>query len=157
MSYNPYSLEGKTILVTGASSGIGKATAVECSKLGAGVVITGRDEKRLSDTFSLLQGDSHIQLVADLGKEEDLSLLVNRLPALDGIAHIAGIVKTIPVTFLKKTGYAASFRREFLCPDFIDNRPAKTKKDKEAFFDSLYLLHRGTSDGTPGELGVLRL
>ena len=74
MSYNPYSLEGKTILVTGASSGIGKATAVECSKLGAGVVITGRDEKRLSDTFSLLQGDSHIQLVADLGKEEDLSL-----------------------------------------------------------------------------------
>ena len=44
MSYNPYSLEGKTILVTGASSGIGKATAIECSKLGARVVITGRDE-----------------------------------------------------------------------------------------------------------------
>ena len=50
MSYNPYSLEGKTILVTGASSGIGKATAIECSKLGARVVITGRDETRLCDT-----------------------------------------------------------------------------------------------------------
>ena len=52
MSYNPYSLEGKTILVTGASSGIGKATAIECSKLGARVVITGRDEARLQQTLS---------------------------------------------------------------------------------------------------------
>ena len=68
MSYNPYSLEGKTILVTGASSGIGKATAIECSKLGARVVITGRDETRLCDTYSLLQGENHIQSVADLGK-----------------------------------------------------------------------------------------
>ena len=54
MSYNPYSLEGKTILVTGASSGIGKATAIECSKLGARVVITGRDEARLQQTLSSL-------------------------------------------------------------------------------------------------------
>ena len=68
MSYNPYSLEGKTILVTGASSGIGKATAVECSKLGAGVVITGRDEKRLSDTFSLLQGDSQPDIIVINGQ-----------------------------------------------------------------------------------------
>ena len=56
MSYNPYSLEGKTILVTGASSGIGKATAIECSKLGARVVITGRDEARLQQTLSSLEG-----------------------------------------------------------------------------------------------------
>ena len=128
MSYNPYSLEGKTILVTGASSGIGKATAVECSKLGAGVVITGRDEKRLSDTFSLLQGDSHIQLVADLGKEEDLSLLVNRLPALDGIAHIAGIVKTIPVTFLKKQDMQHLFDVNFFAPTLLRTGLLKQKK-----------------------------
>ena len=59
MSYNPYSLEGKTILVTGASSGIGKATAIECSKLGARVVITGRDEARLQQTLSSLEGEGH--------------------------------------------------------------------------------------------------
>ena len=57
MSYNPYSLEGKTILVTGASSGIGKATAIECSKLGARVIITGRDEARLQQTLSSLEGE----------------------------------------------------------------------------------------------------
>ena len=60
MSYNPYSLEGKTILVTGASSGIGKATAIECSKLGARVVITGRDEARLQQTLSSLEGEGHV-------------------------------------------------------------------------------------------------
>ena len=57
MSYNPFSLEGKTILVTGASSGIGQTTAIECSKLGAKVVITGRNVERLQQTFSQLDGD----------------------------------------------------------------------------------------------------
>ena len=66
MSYNPYSLEGKTILVTGASSGIGKATAIECSKLGARVVITGRDEARLQQTLSSLEGEGHVVIRADL-------------------------------------------------------------------------------------------
>ena len=54
MSYNPYSLEGKVVLVTGASSGIGKTTAIECSKLGASVIITGRNVKRLQETIQLL-------------------------------------------------------------------------------------------------------
>ena len=49
--YNPFSLFGKTVLVTGASSGIGQATAVECSKLGASVVITGRNKERLEKTY----------------------------------------------------------------------------------------------------------
>ena len=43
MLYNPFTLEGKTILVTGASSGIGRTTAIECSKMGANVIITGRN------------------------------------------------------------------------------------------------------------------
>ena len=49
--YNPFSLQGKTVLVTGASSGIGQATAVECSKMGAKIVITGRNVERLQETF----------------------------------------------------------------------------------------------------------
>ena len=52
INYNPFSLEGKTILVTGASSGIGQATAIECSKMGAKVIICGRDKERLNNTLS---------------------------------------------------------------------------------------------------------
>lgn len=49
--YNPYSLEGKTILITGASSGIGRATAIECSKLGACVILVARNEERLKSVM----------------------------------------------------------------------------------------------------------
>ena len=52
MSYNPFTLAGKTILVTGASSGIGKATAIECSKMGANVILTARNKERLEETLS---------------------------------------------------------------------------------------------------------
>ena len=61
-NYNPFSLEGKTILVTGASSGIGQATAIECSKMGAKLVITGRNAERLQHTFDRLAGDGHKQI-----------------------------------------------------------------------------------------------
>ena len=59
MSYNPFSLKGKTVLVTGASSGIGQATAIECSKLGANVIISARNENRLKDTLSQMDGEGH--------------------------------------------------------------------------------------------------
>ena len=73
LNYNPYSLDGKTILVTGASSGIGRASAIECSKLGATVLITGRNEERLSQTLSRLDtsfGAAHQMIVADLNDED---------------------------------------------------------------------------------------
>ena len=60
--YNPFSLEGKHILVTGASSGIGQSTAIECSRLGAQLFITGRNEERLLETYSLLEGRGHLYL-----------------------------------------------------------------------------------------------
>ena len=55
-TFNPMSLEGRTILVTGATSGIGKATAVYLSRLGARVVASGRNQERLDEVFSLLEG-----------------------------------------------------------------------------------------------------
>ena len=63
--YNPYTLRGKTILVTGASSGIGRAIAVESSKLGATLVVTARNEQRLRETISMMEGDGHLMLCPD--------------------------------------------------------------------------------------------
>lgn len=100
--YNPYSLAGKTILVTGASSGIGKATAIECSRLGATVVATGRDEVRLSETMSALTGEGHVSISADLTKAEDVERLVSELPQIDGFVCNAGITRRRPVSYVKE-------------------------------------------------------
>lgn len=95
--YNPFSLEGKTVLVTGASSGIGRGIAVECSKMGAKVVINGRNQERLQRTFDQLEGEGHIQIVADLSKQEDIERLANDVPELNGFVNSAGIPKICPV------------------------------------------------------------
>ena len=95
--YNPFSLEGKTVLVTGASSGIGRGIAVECSKMGAKVVINGRNKERLQKTFDQLEGEGHIQIVADLSKHEDIARLPNEVPELNGFVNSAGIPKICPV------------------------------------------------------------
>ena len=65
VNYNPFSLEGKTLLITGASSGIGQATAIECSKLGAKVIITARNEERLKETLSKMEGEGHQFFIAE--------------------------------------------------------------------------------------------
>ena len=95
--YNPFSLEGKTVLVTGASSGIGRGIAVECSKMGSKVVINGRNKERLQKTFDQLEGEGHIQIVADLSKQEDIERLANEVPELNGFVNSAGIPKICPV------------------------------------------------------------
>lgn len=104
--YNPFTLQDKTILVTGASSGIGKSTALECSKLGATVVITGRNEERLQEVFNLLDckyNQNHLMVVADLATDDGLVHLVSRLPKLDGVSSNAGIlVNNAPIKFLKE-------------------------------------------------------
>ena len=97
--YNPFSLEGKTILVTGASSGIGQSTAIECSKMGAALVITGRNAERLQDTFNQLEGVGHKQIVADLSNQDGIDTLVASLPKLEGAVLCAGIGMTKPIQF----------------------------------------------------------
>lgn len=88
---NPFSLEGKTILVTGASSGIGCATAILCAQMGASVIITGRNPKRLQQSFDALSGQGHISIIADLTVADDREKLIRMVPALDGVAYCAGI------------------------------------------------------------------
>lgn len=100
--YNPFSLVNKTILVTGASSGIGQSVAIECSKMGAAVVITGRNKERLTETFNSLEGSGHKMIVADVSDEESLKSLVSECANIDGISHNAGIGKVMPVKKINK-------------------------------------------------------
>jgi len=128
-NYNPFSLEGKTILVTGASSGIGRATAIECSKLGATVIITARNEERLNETFQALEGDKkHLQFLADLTVDEDLQKLVEQLPRLDGMSCNAGIGKTKPISFVSYKDFEQVFQTNLIAPVFLTKLVVRKKK-----------------------------
>ncbi len=101
--YNPMSLVGKTILVTGASSGIGRATAIECAKLGASLVIVGRNAERLQQTLEALEvsaGQQHQQIIADLTTEEGIKTIIDKKIEYDGVFSNAGIGFSKPIKFL---------------------------------------------------------
>jgi NAD(P)-dependent dehydrogenase (short-subunit alcohol dehydrogenase family) len=115
MEYNPFSLKGKTILVTGASSGIGQATAIECAQMGAEVVITGRDTERLQVTADLM-GNLKAQVAADLTNQEDVERLVAALPPLDGAVLCAGNSTTLPLQFGSRDKFDDMFNVNFFAP-----------------------------------------
>ncbi len=94
--YNPFTLEGKTILVTGASSGIGRGIAVTCSKMGATVIINGRNRERLQETLSQMEGEKHLVALGDLTDSNSLQTMVELLPKLDGVVQCAGMGQRKP-------------------------------------------------------------
>ena len=94
---NPFSLEGKTILVTGASSNIGRQIAIKCSEMGAKVVLSARNEERLKETLEKMSGDGHQLLSCDLSNEEAIPSLVEQVSELDGIVMCAAIFRTTPI------------------------------------------------------------
>ena len=105
----PFHLQHKTILVTGASSGIGQQVAISISEMGANVVITGRNEGRLMDTFKKLKNTNHQQIIADITNESDLQQMIKVVPMLDGIVHCAGVVKPFPIKFISKEKIKETF------------------------------------------------
>jgi len=94
---NPFSLEGKTILVTGASSNIGRQIAVKCSEMGAKVIATARNEERLKETLGKMAGEGHEILQCDLSDAEQIPALVAQMPDLDGIVMCAAVFRTTPI------------------------------------------------------------
>jgi NAD(P)-dependent dehydrogenase (short-subunit alcohol dehydrogenase family) len=126
--YNPFSLEGKTILVTGASSGIGKAIAIECSKMGATVIISARNKERLNETLLQMDGGGHSIILADLNSEEDLARLINNTPPLDGLVNCAGLTKTLPFAFVNAESLTNVMDINFTAPTLLSAQLVKKKK-----------------------------
>lgn len=117
MGYNPFSLEGKTILVTGASSGIGRQIAIECSRMGAAVIATARDQERLNKTLDELEaGYSHQMILADLTIQSDIESLVDECPAINGIALCSGMGLTLPMQFATRDKMDVVFNTNFFAP-----------------------------------------
>lgn len=104
MSFNPFTLAGKTIVITGASSGIGKQCAIDCSKMGATVVLIARNEQRLSETILQMEGSGHLSVVQDLtafsSLKEIVDEIVEKVGPVDGLVNCAGISTTLPLKLL---------------------------------------------------------
>lgn len=133
MSYNPFSLEGKRVLVTGASSGIGKAVAQECARCGAQLVLTARNEERLKATLDSLEGEGHTMVIADLTNQEDLTTMVGQLETLDGVVLCAGINDKSIIKFLNQEHVEKMLATNFTSPVYLSQMLTKKKKlNKEA-------------------------
>ena len=130
--FNPFTLVGKQILVTGASSGIGKATAIACAKMGATVILTGRNVTRLHETLSQMPEGYHKVIVADLTKAEDINMLVLDLPKLDGLVQCAGICSREPCRFIQKEELEQLFRTNVEAPVLLQKALLAKKKINKA-------------------------
>lgn len=137
VNYNPFSLSGKIILVTGASSGIGRSCAIECSKMGADVILTGRNKDRLQETLEIIKENEtetkSFCIVADLNNDDDLGKLVEECPSLNGIVHCAGIDKPLMFKFAGKDYMDSIMKTNFSSPALLTQLLLKAKKlEKES-------------------------
>ena len=118
LAANPFSLDGKTILVTGASSGIGRACAKLCATCGAKIVATGRDAARLAETCAEIPSEKCRALTADFSSEESVEKFLNALAEtrLDGIVHCAGISPLRPFPFTSEKHFSDALKINTLAP-----------------------------------------
>lgn len=128
MNYNPFSLEGKTILVTGASSGIGRGIAIVCSKMGAAVIVNGRNIAKLQETISLMEGDRNTIVAGDLTNKTSLTGIVENLPKLDGIVHCVGIGQRMPCKDLTENDVVQVMDVNFKAPVLLQSEILRQKK-----------------------------
>lgn len=163
-------LTDKTILITGASSGIGKAAAILASQMGAHVIIHGRDDERLQHTLSQLKpSDKHQIIQADLSNANELIDFVKKCPALDGVVHCAGIVKPVPAKFIQPKHIEEMFSINYNAVVLINSYLLQQKKiNNEAsivlististqhsyFGGALYISSKGALEAYSRSLGL---
>lgn len=123
-----FTLKDKKILITGASSGIGNSIAIECSRAGAFLYLTGRNRIRLEGTIKSLEGVGHTVIVADLNRKEDIKFLTDTVPRLNGIVHCAGINNKALIKFLNPEGIEEVMKTNFLAPVMLFQSLIKNKK-----------------------------
>ena len=125
---NPFSLQGKCILVTGASSGIGRGIAIACAQMGAKVVLSGRNEDRLQETLSFMTGEGHLILCGDLNSDETRKEIVDTMPGFNGIVYCAGISQIQMAKSMDKPSLESIFNTNVFSPLLLNTLLLKKKK-----------------------------
>lgn len=134
MSSSPFHLIGKTVLVTGASSGIGRQVAISVADMGGTVILTGRNKEQLTETIGQMKPGNHVALAADLLMEEERLKFIGELPKVDGIVHCAGVVSPYPIKFITQDKIDETLNINYEIPVLLMSGIARGKK-----------MNRGTS------------
>lgn len=127
-NFNPFSLENKVILVTGASSGIGRGIAVACSQMGATLIINGRNEQGLQNTLSQMTGNNHTIAIGDLTDIATITSMVNYFPVLDGVVHCCGIGERVLCKNIAEANIDQIMSTNFKAPVLLQTEILKQKK-----------------------------
>ena len=122
MSDDPFSLDGKRILITGASSGLGRAMAIACAKRGATILINGRDEARLQDTLITLGDRLHQSIRGDLTDPDACDRIAQSCGQIDGVVHSAGISRLAPVRLATLQHFDEVWKTNYVAPLMLTQR-----------------------------------
>lgn len=144
---SPYGLSNKRILVTGASSGIGREVAMQCAHMGAVLVLSGRNKAGLDETLSMLPGSGHVVIPADLSQADALKAFVASVGLIDGVVHCAGVHGVMPVRMLSKAFLDQVLSVNFHAPVLLTQQllAQKTLKDHGSIvFIASIAAHTGT-------------
>lgn len=125
---DPFSLAGKHVLVTGASSGIGQGIALCCARMSAQVSVTGRHSARLQDTWVQLGTQGQSAVAADLTSEADLDALVQGMQPLHGLVHAAGISQLVPLRMVRAKHLRDTFESNTFAPVLLTQKLAAARK-----------------------------
>lgn len=160
--FNPFSIEGKTILVTGAASGMGKATTLACAKMGATIVAVDFNEADLAKTMNELEGTGHMSFVLNLANENTWAELLTNSPVLDGVANCAGIANMNPFMFVSREEFDKVFNINFYGPVLLTKGLIKSKKLNKggsvvfvASVDGPRVVHAGNSVYSAGKSALV--
>jgi NAD(P)-dependent dehydrogenase (short-subunit alcohol dehydrogenase family) len=148
MSTHSFDLHGRTVLITGASSGIGRATAIACAQAGASVILTGRDRERLDASLAMLgTSGAHRAIVAELTDPVQLAALAEQTDMLDGVVHSAGVTGFAPVRMLQQGLLDTVMGANFTAPVMLTQQLLYRKKLRNGasmVFLSSLAAHTGT-------------
>ncbi len=150
---NLVDLSNKTVLVCGASSGIGRQTAITLSELGARVVLVARREDKLAEALGMLSGEGHLYRVFDLSETDEIEGFIKQLTgdvgALDGVVYCAGISATRPLKMLKPAALKEVMNINFEA--FVETVRCSAKK--RAFNEGMSIVGISSISSTVGSLG----
>lgn len=148
---NPFSISGKKILITGASSGIGRSTAVACAEMGAEVYFTGRNAEALTQTLNMLQGEGHKMIVSDITNTNEMESMIDSLPILDGVVSNAGVNRRMITQYIKELDMDLIINTNLKAPVMLSKALLKAKKINSGasivFVSSIAAYHSSIGDG----------